>query len=79
MVELKERLQGEIGREFSLSLNNGHSDVVRYRDKQVHVHFRGATDGGHQEDLHLEPARARLEMEKRKIQTDRKPYDKYNN
>ena len=49
MVELKERLQGEIGREFSLSLNNGQilKDVFRYRDKQVHVHFRGAADGGH--------------------------------
>ena len=47
MVELKERLQGELGREFSLSLNNGHSDVVRYREKQVHVHFSGAADGWH--------------------------------
>ena len=47
MVELKERLQGELGIEFSLSLNNRHYDVVRYRDKQVHVHVSGAADGGH--------------------------------
>ena len=37
MVELKERLQGELGREFSLSLNNGHilKDILMFSGIEI--------------------------------------------